>query len=448
VLIGVLAWLMERRSERDAARRTPTDEWPAAAAGPGRVVRLPAGAVRGGLPGPTGAPRRAAAVIGNAWVYTLSMGVYCTAWTYFGSVGRAATSGGVWFLPIYLGPTLAMVLAWLVLRKMIRIARTWRITSIADFIASRYGKSRAAGRPGDADRAGRRGALRGAAAQGRGQRLRAADRRRGAGAGRPWWRDTTLYIALALAGFTIAFGTRHLDTTERHEGMVAAIAAESVVKLLAFLAVGVFVTWGLFDGPGDLFARAGAARDRARAARRPGAALRLRPVVRAAAAGHAVGDLAAAPVPGDGGRERRRAPRAPRRLGLSGLPAADQPVRAADRAGRLLLLRQRPAAPTPRPSCCRCRWRRHAGAGAGGLHRRAVGGHRHGHRGGHRRVHHGLQRPGAAAAAALRPLALCAGARPDGTLLASAAPSSWRCCCWAGCTSASPARPTRWSASA
>jgi hypothetical protein len=68
------------------------------------------------------------------------MAVYCTAWTYFGSVGRAA-SGGVWFLPIYLGPTLAMVLAWMVLRKMIRIARTYRITSIADFVASRYGKS-------------------------------------------------------------------------------------------------------------------------------------------------------------------------------------------------------------------------------------------------------------------------------------------------------------------
>jgi Na+/proline symporter len=79
-------------------------------------------------------------VIGNAWVYALSMAVYCTAWTYFGSVGRAA-SGGVWFLPIYLGPMLAMLLAWLVLRKMIRIARTYRITSIADFVASRYGKS-------------------------------------------------------------------------------------------------------------------------------------------------------------------------------------------------------------------------------------------------------------------------------------------------------------------
>ena len=84
--------------------------------------------------------RQGRSVIGNAWVYALSMAVYCSAWTYFGSVGRAATTG-IWFLPIYLGPMLAMILATLVVRKMIRIARTYRTTSIADFIASRYGKS-------------------------------------------------------------------------------------------------------------------------------------------------------------------------------------------------------------------------------------------------------------------------------------------------------------------
>ena len=205
------------------------------------------------------ADRRAMAgrsVIGNAWVYTLSMGVYCTAWTYFGSVGRAA-SGGMWFLPIYLGPTLAMVLAWLVLRKMVRIARTWRITSIADFIASRYGKSRLLA--GLVTLIALVGVVPYVALQLKavasgyalltGHAPGAAD---GALAGV----DGTLLIALVLAGFTIAFGTRHLDNTERHEGMVAAIAAESVVKLLAFLAVGGFVTWGLFSGPGDLFARA------------------------------------------------------------------------------------------------------------------------------------------------------------------------------------------------
>ena len=201
------------------------------------------------------ADRRAAAgrsVIGNAWVYALSMGVYCTAWTYFGSVGRAA-SGGVWFLPIYLGPTLAMVLAWLVLRKMVRIARTWRITSIADFIASRYGKSRLLG--GLVTLIALVGVVPYVALQ-----LKAVASGFALLTGTPLAGeggfDTALLIALVLAGFTIAFGTRHLDNTERHEGLVAAIAVESVVKLLAFLAVGAFVTWGLFGGPGDLFARA------------------------------------------------------------------------------------------------------------------------------------------------------------------------------------------------
>ena len=203
------------------------------------------------------ADRRAAqgrSVIGNAWVYALSMGVYCTAWTYFGSIGRAA-SGGIWFLPIYLGPTLAMVLAWLVLRKMVRIARTYRITSIADFIASRYGKSRALAAlvtllalVGVVPYV----ALQLKAVASGYEVLTGA----GAGAAGQGTPIIALIVALVLAGFTIAFGTRHLDNTERHEGMVAAIAAESVVKVLAFLAVGIFVTWGLFSGPGDLFARA------------------------------------------------------------------------------------------------------------------------------------------------------------------------------------------------
>ena len=206
------------------------------------------------------ADRRAAAgrsVIGNAWVYALSMAVYCTAWTYFGSVGRAAT-GGVWFLPIYLGPTLAMAVAWMVVRKMIRIARAYRITSIADFVASRYGKSPTlAGLVALITLVGIVPyiALQLKAIAG-GYALLTTPLgdvlpQRGA-----WWADGTFYTALALAGFTMVFGTRHLDSTERHEGMVAAIAFESLVKLLAFLAVGVFVTWGLFAGPVDLFARA------------------------------------------------------------------------------------------------------------------------------------------------------------------------------------------------
>ena len=207
------------------------------------------------------ADRRASAgrsVIGNAWVYTLSLAVYCTAWTYFGSVGRAA-SGGVWFLPIYLGPTLALVLGWLVVRKMIRIAKTYRITSIADFIASRYGKSPLlAGLVTLITLVGivPYTALQLKAVSAGYALLTTAPGSGQAGPGAAWWQDSTLYVALLMAGFTMVFGTRQLASTERHEGMVAAIAFESVVKLLAFLAVGVYVTWGLFDGPADLFARA------------------------------------------------------------------------------------------------------------------------------------------------------------------------------------------------
>ena len=200
---------------------------------------------------------RGRSVIASGWIYALSLGVYCSAWTYFGSVGRAAASG-VWFLPIYLGPMLAMLLAWLVVRKMIRIAQTYRITTIADFIASRYGKSRLLAAlvtlitvigivPYIALQ------LKAVSA---GYHLLTAGPAAPAAATPAWWRDGTLFVALALAAFTMMFGTRHLDSAERHEGMVAAVAFESVVKLVAFLAVGAFVTWGLFDGMADIWARA------------------------------------------------------------------------------------------------------------------------------------------------------------------------------------------------
>ncbi len=196
-------------------------------------------------------------IIANAWVYALSIAVYCTAWTYFGSVGRAASSG-VWFLPIYLGPTLAMVLAWLVVRKMIRIARSYRITSIADFIGSRHGKSPLLA--GLVTLITVVGILPYIALQLKavsvGYALLTTPLGEPLVRQTPWWGDSTLYLALVLAGFTMIFGTRHLDAMERHEGLVAAIAFESIVKLLAFLAVGLFVSYGLFEGVGDIFARA------------------------------------------------------------------------------------------------------------------------------------------------------------------------------------------------
>ncbi|HPY40610.1 MAG TPA: histidine kinase, partial [Thiolinea sp.] len=196
-------------------------------------------------------------IIASPWVYALSMAVYCTAWTYFGSVGRAANTG-MWFLPIYLGPMLAMILAWIVLRKMIRIAKTYRITSIADFISSRYGKSRMLASLVTLITVV--GIVPYIALQLKAISSGYTILTTPLGAPRPemglWLGDSTLYIALALAGFTIMFGTRHLDTTERHEGMVAAIAFEAIIKLVAFLAVGLFVVYGVFNGMGDLFGQA------------------------------------------------------------------------------------------------------------------------------------------------------------------------------------------------
>jgi Na+/proline symporter/nitrogen-specific signal transduction histidine kinase len=200
--------------------------------------------------------RQGRSLIDNAWTYALSMAVYCTAWTYFGSVGRAA-SGGVWFLPIYLGPTLAMVLGWMILRKMIRIAKAYRITSIADFVSSRYGKSH--GLAGLVTLIALVGIIPYIALQlkavSAGYAILTQPLGQGPLISSHWWQDSALYVALILAGFTMMFGARHLDTTERHEGMVAAIAVESVVKLVAFLSVGLFVTYGLYNGLGDLSSR-------------------------------------------------------------------------------------------------------------------------------------------------------------------------------------------------
>ena len=195
-------------------------------------------------------------IISNPYVYTFSIAVYCTGWTFYGSVGRAA-SQGIGFLPIYLGPTLAATVWWLVLRKIIRLSKANHITSIADFISSRYGKSSVIG--GLVTVICVVGIMPYIALQ-----LKAisasfnvlfhdnAQRAGEIGLGH----DTALYIALILAVFSILFGTRHIDVTERHEGMVAAIAFESIVKLVAFTAVGVFVTYSLYDGPADLFRQA------------------------------------------------------------------------------------------------------------------------------------------------------------------------------------------------
>jgi len=200
---------------------------------------------------------RGRSIIANPYIYALSLAVYCTTWTFYGSVGRAASSG-IGFLPVYLGPTLMVGLWWYVWRKIIRISKTYRITSIADFIASRYGKSQALG--GLVTVIAVLGVIPYISLQ-----LKAISGSftillhypdivvPAKAAVDSFFGDSALYIAMILAAFAILFGTRHLDATERHEGLVAAIAFESVVKLLAFFAVGAFVTYGVYDGFGHIF---------------------------------------------------------------------------------------------------------------------------------------------------------------------------------------------------
>ena len=201
-------------------------------------------------------------LIANPYIYALSIAVYCTSWTFYGSVGRAATSGAD-FLAIYLGPTLTFLLWWFVLRKIIRISKLNRITSIADFISSRYGKSTVIS--GMVTVIAVVGIMPYISLQLKAVStsftvlLQYPDIAMPRHIGDvPFLEDTALYVAIVMAAFAILFGTRHIDASEHHEGMVAAIAFESVVKLLAFLAVGIFVTYGLFDGFGDIFAQAAA----------------------------------------------------------------------------------------------------------------------------------------------------------------------------------------------
>ena len=202
------------------------------------------------------AERRSAArqsLVANPYVYALSMAVYCTAWAYYGSVGRAAHQG-LSFVGIYLGPGLLAPAWWLVLRKIIRVCRQQRLTSIADFISARYGKSASLG-----------ALVTGGCVLGvvpyialQIKAIAASFVILTGGGQASGTTGPALITAGVLAVFTILFGVRSVEATERHEGVVLAVALESLVKLLAFLLVGGFVTFGLFGGFADLFDQAAA----------------------------------------------------------------------------------------------------------------------------------------------------------------------------------------------
>ncbi|MCV6630642.1 MAG: ATP-binding protein [Flavobacteriaceae bacterium] len=186
----------------------------------------------------------------NPYVYTLSLAVYCSAWTYYGSVGIAANSG-VNFLPIYLGPVLAAPLWVMVLRKIISISKQHHISSIADFISLRYGNNRFIGAlitvicalamvPYIA--------LQLKAISETFQIMTYENQNRAVG-----FDDSTFYIALILAIFATFFGTRTTDATEKRRGIVATVAFESILKLVFFLMIGIYVTFFLFDGTDAIY---------------------------------------------------------------------------------------------------------------------------------------------------------------------------------------------------
>jgi Na+/proline symporter/signal transduction histidine kinase/ActR/RegA family two-component response regulator len=190
------------------------------------------------------------------YIYALSLAIYCTSWTFFGSVGLAAERG-LEFLAIYIGPVLVFLFGYPVLRRIVRLAKAEKITSIADFLGARYGKSFAVA--SIATLIATVGAVPYIALQLKaisGSVSLMVEHYSGAPPSfDPFLSDISLAVTVMLAMFAVLFGTRHADATEHQDGLVLAVAVESVVKLAAFLAVGLMVTFSVFDGPADMIAR-------------------------------------------------------------------------------------------------------------------------------------------------------------------------------------------------
>ncbi len=192
--------------------------------------------------------------VNNPYIYVLSLAVYCSAWTYYGSVGIASQSG-ISFLTIYLGPVISLPLWILVMRKIIRISKQHKISSIADFISLRYGNNRFLG------------ALVTiicvfAIVPYISLQLKAISETfeiitdETSYVSTSVLDDSTFYIAVLLAIFVAFFGTQATDASQRRKGIMTTVAVESILKLVFFLIAGIYVTFFLFDGTGDIYQQA------------------------------------------------------------------------------------------------------------------------------------------------------------------------------------------------
>ncbi|WOC15543.1 NahK/ErcS family hybrid sensor histidine kinase/response regulator [Pseudochrobactrum sp. MP213Fo] len=187
------------------------------------------------------------------YIYAFSLAVYCTSWTFFGSVGLAADRG-LEFLGIYIGPILVFTFGNKFLRHIVRLAKAERITSIADFLAARYGKSTSVATIATCIAvvgsmpyiALQLKAVSGSVNMVLAQYQVTYD---------PIvyiFGDISLFVTALLAIFAILFGTRHTDATEHQDGLILAVAVESAIKIAAFLIVGIATTFFLFGSPFDL----------------------------------------------------------------------------------------------------------------------------------------------------------------------------------------------------
>jgi len=193
-------------------------------------------------------------------IYALSLAVYCTSWTFFGSIGLSARTG-LDFLPVYVGPILVLVLGAPLISRIIRIAKSQNITSVADFLSARYGKSAPLAAVvtvlivmGTLPYL----SLQLEAVSVSVKTMLGPANPLNAGSAPPDHVDIALVIAVLMAIFAILFGTRHIDATEHQEGLMLAIAMESVVKLFAFIIVGAYITFVMMGGLGPLLDRAAA----------------------------------------------------------------------------------------------------------------------------------------------------------------------------------------------
>ena len=188
----------------------------------------------------------------NPYIYSLSLAVYCTAWTYYGSIGLAANSG-LSYLPMYVGPIIIIPTWMIILKKITRISRVNKISSIADFISLRYGNSRFLGALVTVICITGIVPYISLQLKSISETFHIVTQTQSSS---NIFTDTTTYVCLALALFASYYGTRYVDASEKRRGIVTAVAMESILKLVFFLIIGVYVTYFVYDGFGDIYNKA------------------------------------------------------------------------------------------------------------------------------------------------------------------------------------------------